>query len=117
MTDPRQTLATLAADPKRLDAVAAADLPQLIGLTEELRAALWGALTAARAEAAVPQASKGDAPDAPDRLLDAQQVAERLGVDRRWVYRHSDDWSFTKRLGSNTLRFDEKGLKRWMESR
>lgn len=53
----------------------------------------------------------------PDRLLTVTQAAERLGVDRRWLYRRADKLPFTKRLGPGTLRFSEKGLAKWMERR
>jgi len=53
--------------------------------------------------------------DAPDRLLTALEVADVLGTDVRYVYRHADSWDFTRRLSSGTLRFSEKGLQTWIE--
>lgn len=54
---------------------------------------------------------------APDRLLTVAEAAERLGVDRRWLYRRADKLPFTKKIGPGTLRFSEKGLAKWMERR
>lgn len=55
--------------------------------------------------------------DSPDRLLKVQEAADRLGVDRRWMYRKADSLPFTRRLTTGTLRFSERGLERWKESR
>lgn len=54
---------------------------------------------------------------APDRLLSVKEAADRLGVDRRWLYRRADTLPFAKKIGPGTLRFSEKGLNRWMERR
>lgn len=111
-------LATLAADPSRLEDLDRDRLPELIGEVESLKAALWARLQTLQAPA--PAAAPGPSTNGSQgsgRLLTADQVADRLGVDRRWVYRHADDWSFARRLSPNTLRFDERGLERWMESR
>lgn len=56
----------------------------------------------------------GPAPhDEPDRLLTAGQVADRLGVSRRYVYEHADTLPFTRRL-DGVVRFSEQGLARWL---
>jgi predicted DNA-binding transcriptional regulator AlpA len=53
-------------------------------------------------------------PDAlPDRLLKASEVAERLGVSKKWVYENRAALPFTRRIGS-ALRFDAEGLERWL---
>jgi hypothetical protein len=46
-------------------------------------------------------------PAAPDRLLDAREIADVLGVTRRWVYDHADDLCAI-RLGGprGRIRFD-----------
>lgn len=51
----------------------------------------------------------------PDRLLSVDEVAERLGVHRSWIYRRKN-LPFAKKVGGS-LRFSERGLTRWMESR
>ncbi len=50
-----------------------------------------------------------------DHLLTPDEVATRLGVSPRWVYRHAEEWPFTKRLSRKVLRFSEAGLQRWLE--
>ena len=106
-------LATLATDPSRIDDVQAAELPTLIGEAEALRARLWARM----------QATSAPAPPAPaqrngkDRLLTSDEAAELLGVSRRWVYRKADELPFTRRLSGGTLRFSERGLERWKETR
>lgn len=110
----RATLAMLASEPDRVADVSATDLPALIGGCEALRAALWARLTtpAAPSPAMAPNGS-----GAPDRLLTAVEAAQRLGVAKRWIYRHADSLPFTRRLTGGTLRFSARGLERWKESR
>jgi hypothetical protein len=58
----------------------------------------------------------GTAPEA-DRLLTAEDVAERLNRSVDWVYRHARHWPFTRRLARRTLRFSEAGLHRFLTQR
>lgn len=106
-------LLTLLADPERLDDVPAAAIPGLIGEAAALQARLWARLQCAGT--AVPVARSG-ATEA-DRLLDAGEAAELLGVAKRWMYRHADTLPFTRRLTGGTLRFNARGLERWKEGR
>lgn len=107
-------LATIAADPSRIEAVGSDALPGLIGEAEALRAKLWARLQVST----TPQPAQAPArqPEA-DHLLSADEAAERLGVDRRWIYRHADKLPFTRKLSPGTLRFSAQGLERWKESR
>ena len=57
----------------------------------------------------------GDRAPTPDRLLSAAEVAARLGVPVRYVYRHARAWPFTRRLSPKTLRFSALGLDRWQD--
>ena len=108
-------LATLAADPERIDSLPSEAIPSLIGATEALKARLWQRLQAAGAATAP---SKAPTPPAgPDRLLTATEAAERLGVNTRWVYRKAPDLPFTRKLSGGTLRFSEKGLEKWKETK
>jgi len=50
----------------------------------------------------------------PDHLLTAQEVAQRLGASKRYVYAHAADFPFTVRL-NGLVRFDAAGLRRWIE--
>ena len=52
-----------------------------------------------------------------DRLLTAEEVAERLQRSADWVYRQAKYWPFTRRLTRRTVRFSEAGLTRWLELR
>jgi predicted DNA-binding transcriptional regulator AlpA len=52
-----------------------------------------------------------------DTLLTIKQAAERLNVNRRWLYRHAATLPFTRKLTEGTLRFSEKGLERWKDQR
>jgi hypothetical protein len=70
-------LAALAADPARVADVEPAAIPVLIGEAEALKAALWVRLQAPPAPAPIPTNGKG-----PDKLLKAEEVAERLGAQR-----------------------------------
>jgi predicted DNA-binding transcriptional regulator AlpA len=53
----------------------------------------------------------------PDRLISPSEVASRLGVTVRWVYRHADQWPFTRKLSRKVLRFSEAGFGRWLQAR
>lgn len=106
------TLAILAADPSRIEDVARAELPALIGEAARLHALLQAQLLSVPAVEKPVASSNGSGP-----LLKATEAAERLNVSTRWVYRHADELPFTKRLTNGTLRFDERGLKRWQERR
>jgi predicted DNA-binding transcriptional regulator AlpA len=108
-------LATLAADPARVEDVQPDAIPALIGEAEALRARLWARLQAVSAPVAPTPAPNANGKA--DRLLTAQEAAERLGVNKRWMYRKADSLPFTCRLSEGTLRFSERGLVRWQESR
>lgn len=107
-------LATLAADPSRLESVTPEALPELIGEAEALRARLWARLQAASITA--PAAVAAEKPAA-DVLLTVDEAAARLGVNKRWMYRHAETLPFTRKLTEGTLRFSSRGLERWKESR
>jgi len=110
-------LATLAADPERVADLEPAALPGLIGELEALRARLWARLQAAGATGGASPDQRAT-PEA-DELLTAAEAAERLGVDRRWVYRKAKAGAlpFTRKLSSGTVRFSARGLERWKEAR
>jgi predicted DNA-binding transcriptional regulator AlpA len=105
-------LATVAADPTRISGLSADRIPELIGECEQLRARLLAQLVAS---ARPPVPNQGEA--GPDRLLDVNQAAERLGVDPRWIYSRANTLPFTRRLGTRKLRFSERGIQKYVESR
>jgi predicted DNA-binding transcriptional regulator AlpA len=57
------------------------------------------------------------AEESSDRLLTADEVAEALGVTKRWVQRRARRLPFARRLSEHAVRYSESGLKRWMENR
>jgi hypothetical protein len=108
-------LAVLAADHSRVADLEPEAVPPLLGELETLKARLWVRLQAPRTSAPTPTNGKG-----PDRWLDAEAVAERLGFvddhgapDRRRVYRRASGWKFARKVGG-VWRFSEQGLVRWM---
>lgn len=67
------------------------------------------------AAAASPNGSNGSKPGDP-HLLTAEQVAERLGCSRRYIYAKAPGFPFTVRLG-RLVRFSAAGLERWLMGR
>lgn len=120
-----QVLATLAADPERVDAVAPASVPALLGHLEALRARLELRMVTAAGngtETAAPDGAGGDTRAAElaadgDRLITVSEAAERLGVADRWIYRRTDRLPFIRRLGERTIRCSVRGIERWLEDR
>jgi excisionase family DNA binding protein len=104
-------LAALVTDPARVADIDPAAIPALVGELEALKARLWVRLQAPAA--VVAPSRNGD----PDHLLTAKEAGSRLGVDKRWLYRHADELPFTRRLTGGTVRFSARGLERWKESR
>lgn len=54
------------------------------------------------------------APESPETLLTARQVAERLQCSPRYVYAHAGAFPFTVRLAPHSVRFSASGLDRWL---
>ena len=95
-----------------------AEMPseQIPGLLVAL-SAIQSAIAARLAVAPAPLPNR-QREETSDRMLTVAQVAERLGRDKRYVYRraHSKGWDFTARDGKS-LMFSERGLAAWMERR
>lgn len=53
-------------------------------------------------------------PEVDDRLLTVDEAAEQLRVKPEWLYRHSRELPFTRKLSRRQLRFSERGLRRWV---
>jgi predicted DNA-binding transcriptional regulator AlpA len=51
-----------------------------------------------------------------DRLLNAEEASKRLGVARRWLYRHAERLPFTRRLSAGILRFSLAGINKWLDA-
>lgn len=97
-----------------LEQIPHAEIPALLGELEAVKATLWVRLQTAPTPAVLPI---GNGKATEDRLLDVREAARLLDVSPRWVYRRSGELPFVRRLSSGTLRFSEKGLHRWKESR
>ena len=101
--------------PERVSEVPADEVP---GLLVRL-----GALLAALAARQAASASNGnkvlqvEPTDNRDRNLTADEAAKMLGMKKSWLYRHSGEFPFTRRLSRKALRFSEKGIRRWLETR
>jgi predicted DNA-binding transcriptional regulator AlpA len=52
-----------------------------------------------------------------DRLLTAKEAAAIAAVSMQFLYEHSHQLPFAKRLGDKVVRFSEKGLRQWIENR
>lgn len=102
----------LAAMAARLDQVERAALPGLAGEAAALHARILARLMEPTSTVAWPEPTSE-----PDQLLTAEQAAERLGVKKRWMYRHAETLPFTRRLSGGTLRFSARGLERWKANR
>ena len=52
-----------------------------------------------------------------DRLLDAKEAAKVLSMSEDWLYRNAKKLPFTRKLGPKVLRFSQKGIDKWIETR
>ena len=77
----------------------AEELPDLIGELEAAKATAWARLT-------VPTPAPQH-----DELLGVDLAAERLGVSRDYLYRHSQEYPFTRRQGRKLL-FSALGIEK-----
>lgn len=108
-----ETLAHIAADPDSLDRLPEDELPDLLAALEGLRARVWLRLLRPPVESGEDEPREPEA----DQLLNAEEVAGVLSVATRYVYEHAAAWPFTRRLSRRTLRFSERGMYRWLDTR
>lgn len=109
-------LARLAAALSGVDDV---PVPQVPSLLSQLAAA-QGAIAAAQASLLTRMLSVSASRTAAredDRWLSADEAAELLKVDRRWLYRRVKSLPFSRRLSRKKLLFSEVGLREWMATR
>jgi len=111
--DPARALAELAADPDRIEELPQEDLPDVLSALEGIRARVWMRLSRPPA----PARNGGPSEPEEDRMLRVEEAAEILDVEPRWLYDRSDDLPFARKLAPRTLRFSERGLYRWLETR
>ena len=77
------------------------ELPDFIGQLEAAKATAWARLSA-------------PAPQQHDELLDVGAAAQRLGISEDYLYRHSEEYPFTRRQGRKLLRFSALGIDRYI---
>lgn len=108
----RQQAAEVVADPQRVEALSEEALPEVLAALESVRARVW-------AELSRPPEPDGPEPAAreSDRMLKVDEAAEILDVKPRWLYDRSEELPFARKLAPQTLRFSERGLYRWLETR
>lgn len=97
----------LAALARLIDEAAPSDYPALCGALEQLKASLWLKMATPTREQQAAQ---------PDRLLTAEQVADRLQISADYVYRHARQYPFMIREGRH-VRFSQLGLDRYLKQR
>jgi predicted DNA-binding transcriptional regulator AlpA len=69
-----------------------------------------------RALGLTPSGPSAKESDFSNKLLTAKQAADLLGVSEDWMYKHSSRLPFTVRLSRKAVRFDRKGLLRYLAS-
>jgi predicted DNA-binding transcriptional regulator AlpA len=109
------SVASLLANPARAAKIPVSQIPAVVAeLTSEQAAllAILGMLTTRLLVHPSPATNESS-----DRLLTADEVAEALGVTRRWVQRRARRLPFARRLSEHAVRYSESGLRRWMENR
>jgi hypothetical protein len=79
-------------------------LPRLLGDLEEVRVTALARLTD---PAPAPQQ---------DQLIDVEQAATRLGLSADYLYRHSREFPFTRRMGKRLL-FSTLGLEKYLRTK
>jgi len=108
MIDRAKLLDALIADPAKADALTRDEARALaVTIAPLVKALELRALSAQPAPAPTSKHENG-------ALLSAPEAAALLGVPIRWLYRHARGLPFTRRLGHRTLRFDARGLDRWI---
>jgi len=82
------------------------ELPTLLGELEEVRAHVW-----LRMNAPAPAQS------APDTLLSAGEAALRLGRSKDYVYRHANEFPFTRRMPGGGPQFSARGIEAYISKK
>jgi predicted DNA-binding transcriptional regulator AlpA len=85
--------------------VSAEDLPTLLGELEQVRYTAIARLS----EPTLPALRE------PGRLLPIEEAANRLSISTDYLYRHADDYSFTRRIGGRLL-FSSIGIDQFIAS-
>ena len=83
----------------------AGELPSFIGELEAAKATAWARLSA-----------PASAPAEHDELLEVEAAAQRLGISKDYLYRHSQEYPFTRRQGRKLL-FSALGLEKFIRQK
>jgi hypothetical protein len=76
----------------------AGELPSFIGELEAVKATAWARLS-------IPASATAEH----DELVEVEAAAQRLGVSKDYLYRHHEQYSFTRRQGRKLL-FSAHGI-------
>jgi predicted DNA-binding transcriptional regulator AlpA len=63
------------------------------------------------------QAALSNGLNVTDRLLDADEAAQLLGVSPDWLYRQAKKLPFSRKLAPKLLRFSHQGILKWLATR
>ena len=111
---PRPSLGEVQQDPTILTGLSLpviVDLHRQIShLAADVEAVLYQSLTEARTPDRRPDAE-------PDRLLTPDAAAAWFGVTKRWLLEHADEIPGVRRLSRKIVRFSERRLARFLDSR
>lgn len=97
---------------REIDASPAADLAEIIGQLEALKASAFAQLVNSAGAGALCLAPEEDG----DRLVDVDEVATKLGETSRWVREHKHLLPLVDFPGRG-LKFSAKRLEAWMKRR
>ncbi len=88
-------------------ALGAAEAPELLALAGELQGRAWARLTPAPAVTSPP----------PGRLITPGEAAAIANIPTKRLYEWARKKSWAHRPNQRTLRINETGFRRWLESR
>lgn len=74
---------------------------------------LLGELETVRVSALIRLSGRGAEPHEPDKLLNADDAAARLGISKDYLYRHHREYPFARRIGRRVL-FSAVGLENYI---
>ncbi len=124
LRESRVSLDALLADPTAVREVSSDQAAALLGRLSSVQAILVERLACLRpAVAEVPAAPTAHAlaakPPAWSEadLLTVHEAAALLRVSARWLYRHSRNLPFSRRLSRKVLRFSRSGITRWLATK
>lgn len=112
---PCPSVASLLANPACASEIPVDQIPAVVAELASEQATLLAILAMLTTRLLTPDPPTAD--QSGDRLLTANEVAETLGVAKRWVQRRACRLPFARRLSAHAVRYSECGLKRWMANR